>query len=107
MARQCNVDVKDRREAVLSFLRREEPAGVIARRIGVSKPTLLRFRDEFIAAGEAALANGSALAILGPRSAGDVREDDGRGSVKKATSVQISRASCPRQGRSLPPLDPG
>ena len=58
MARQCNVDVKDRREAVLSLLRREEPAAVIARRIGVSEPTLYRWRDEFLAAGEAALANG-------------------------------------------------
>ena len=36
MSRQCNVDVKDRREAVLSLLRREEAAAVIARRIGVS-----------------------------------------------------------------------
>jgi transposase-like protein len=59
MARQSNVDVKDRRQAVLSLLRREEPAAVIARRIGVSEPTLYRWRDEFIAAGEAALANGS------------------------------------------------
>jgi transposase-like protein len=59
MARQCNVNVQDRREAVLSLLRREEPAAVIARRIGVSEPTLYRWRDEFIAAGEAALANGS------------------------------------------------
>jgi len=59
MARQCNVDVKDRREAVLSLLRREEAAAVIARRIGVSEPTLYRWRDEFLAACEAALANGS------------------------------------------------
>ncbi len=44
---------------VLSLLRREEPAAVIARRIGVSEPTLYRWRDEFLAAGEAALANGS------------------------------------------------
>jgi len=58
MARQCNVDVKDRREAVLSLLRREEPAAAIARRIGVSEPTLYRWRDEFLAAGEAALASG-------------------------------------------------
>ena len=58
MARQSNVDVKDRREAVLSLLRREEPAAVIARRIGVSEPTLYRWRDEFLSAGEAALANG-------------------------------------------------
>ena len=39
MARQCNVDVKDRREAVLCLLRREEVAAVIARRIGVKKRT--------------------------------------------------------------------
>jgi transposase len=59
MARQCDVEVKERREAVLSLLRREEPAAVIARRIGVSEPTLYRWRDEFLAAGEAALAGGN------------------------------------------------
>ena len=67
MARQCNVEVKDRREAVLSLLRREEPAAVIARRIGVSEPTLYRWRDEFLAAGEAALANGSGKKGADPR----------------------------------------
>ncbi len=59
MSIQCNVHMKDRREAVLSLLRREEGAAVIARRIGVSEPTLYRWRDEFLAGGEAALANGS------------------------------------------------
>ena len=59
MAKRSEVSLADRREAVLSLLRREEPAAVIARRIGVSEPTLYRWRDEFIAAGEAALANGS------------------------------------------------
>ncbi|HET7238032.1 MAG TPA: helix-turn-helix domain-containing protein [Terrimicrobiaceae bacterium] len=58
MGRQSSVELKDRREAVLSLLRREEAAAVIARRIGVSEPTLYRWRDEFLAAGEAALANG-------------------------------------------------
>jgi transposase len=58
MAKHCEVDVKSRREAVLSLLRREEPAAVIARRIGVSEPTLYRWRDDFMAAGEAALASG-------------------------------------------------
>ena len=58
MGRQVNVEVKERREAVLSLLRREEPAAVIARRIGISEPTLYRWRDEFLAAGEAALAGG-------------------------------------------------
>jgi transposase-like protein len=67
MARQSNVDVKDRREAVLCLLRREEPAAVITRRIGVSEPTLYRWRDEFIAAGEAALASGSGRKGADPR----------------------------------------
>ena len=58
MAKRCEVAVADRREAVLSLLRREEPAAVIARRVGVSEPTLYRWRDEFLAAGEAALSNG-------------------------------------------------
>lgn len=58
MAKRSAVSVADRREAVLSLLRREEAATVIARRIGVSEPTLYRWRDEFLAAGEAALAGG-------------------------------------------------
>ena len=57
MAKRSDVSVADRREAVLCLLRREEPASVIARRVGVSEPTLYRWRDEFLAAGEAALAN--------------------------------------------------
>ena len=67
MARHCNVDVKDRREAVLSLLRREAAAAVIARRIGVSEPTLYRWRDGFLAAGEAALANGGGRKGADPR----------------------------------------
>jgi transposase-like protein len=59
MAKRCDVSVADRREAVLGLLRREEAAAVIARRVGVSEPTLYRWRDEFLAAGEAALAGGS------------------------------------------------
>ena len=49
------------------MLRREEPAAAIARRIGVSEPTLYRWRDDFLAAGEAALANGSGNAGANPR----------------------------------------
>ena len=67
MARQSSVDVKDRREAVLSLIRREEAAAVIARRIGVSEPTLYRWRDEFLAGGEAALGNGSGKKGADPR----------------------------------------
>lgn len=58
MGKQCNVDLKDRREAVLRMLRREEAAAAIARRYQVSEPTLYRWRDEFLAGGEAAIGNG-------------------------------------------------
>jgi transposase-like protein len=67
MPKQSNVEVKDRREAVLCLLRREESAAVIARRLGVSEQTLYRWRDEFLAAGEAALANGSGKKGADPR----------------------------------------
>jgi transposase len=56
MGRRSEVAVTERREAVLSFLRREEPGAVIARRYGVAEATLYRWRDDFLAAGEAALA---------------------------------------------------
>ena len=55
MAKRSDVSIADRREAVLSLLRREEAAAVIARRVGVSEPTLYRWRDEFLAGGEQAL----------------------------------------------------
>ena len=56
MGKRCELSVKERREAVLSLLRREETAAVIARRHGVAESTLYRWQDEFVAAGEAALA---------------------------------------------------
>ena len=55
MGKRSEVSIPRRREAVLSLLRREEPAAKIARRFGVSEPTLYRWRDEFLAGGEAAL----------------------------------------------------
>ena len=56
MGKRSDVPVSERREAVLSFLRREEPGAVIARRYAVAEATLYRWRDDFLAAGEAALA---------------------------------------------------
>jgi transposase len=67
MGKRSEVSIADRREAVLSLLRREEGAATIARRIGVSEPTLYRWRDEFLAAGEAALASGSGKQGADPR----------------------------------------
>jgi transposase len=58
MARRSDLSVPQRREAVLALLRREEPATQVARRFGVSEQTLHRWRDEFLAAGEAALGSG-------------------------------------------------
>ena len=56
------IELPERREVVLSLLRREEPATVLARRSGISENTLYRWRDEFMTAGEAALANGKGKA---------------------------------------------
>jgi transposase-like protein len=56
MGKQANVDRAQRREAVLMLIKREESADVLARRYGVSAQTLYRWRDDFLTAGEAALA---------------------------------------------------
>jgi transposase-like protein len=58
MGKRSEVPVNERREAVLSLLRRDESGAAIARRYGIGEATLYRWRDEFIAAGEAALAGG-------------------------------------------------
>ena len=58
MGKRSELTAAQRREAVLVLLRREEPAAKVARRFGVSEQTLYRWRDEFLAGGEAALANG-------------------------------------------------
>ena len=58
MGSKSRLSVVERREVVLSLLRRQEPATVLARRHGISENTLYRWRDEFMVAGEAALAIG-------------------------------------------------
>jgi transposase len=58
MAKRADVNAPQRGEAVLALLRRAEPATQLARRYGVFEPTLYRWRDEFLAGGQAALANG-------------------------------------------------
>lgn len=58
MPKHSELTVEQRQEAVLAFLRREEPAAVLARRYGVSEQSLYRWRDEFVAAGQAALGKG-------------------------------------------------
>lgn len=56
MGKLSKLSISKRREVVLALLRREERASRLARRYGISEQTLYRWRDEFIAAGEAALA---------------------------------------------------
>jgi len=56
MGRGVNIPVSQRREAVLILLRKEEPATKLARRYGVTEKTLYRWRDDFLSAGEEALA---------------------------------------------------
>ena len=58
MGKRSELTTEQRRAAVLALLRREEPASQLARRNNISEPTLHRWRDEFLAGGEAALANG-------------------------------------------------
>src|SRR5690606_41678390 len=55
MGRKSDVPAEKRIELVLALLRKEEPAAQIARRAGVSEPTLYRWRDEFISGGKAQL----------------------------------------------------
>lgn len=60
MGKKSELGATERRNVVLMLLRREEPAAVLARRYGVSEQTLYRWRDDFLAAGEAALNAGKA-----------------------------------------------
>jgi len=58
MGKKTNVSEPQMREAVLALLRREESAAKLARRLGVSEPTVYAWRDKFIAGGTAALSAG-------------------------------------------------
>lgn len=58
MGKRTDLDVPQRMEVVLALLRREEPAAKLARRYGISEPTLYRYRDQFFEGGKAALADG-------------------------------------------------
>ena len=57
MGRQSGLSAAQRVEVVLRMLRKEEPIATLARRYGVSETTLHRWREEFLAGGQAALAD--------------------------------------------------
>jgi len=75
MGKRSELTAVERREAVLVLLRREEAAAKLARRVGVSEQTLYRWRDEFLAGGEAALANGKGGADLRDREIRELRKE--------------------------------
>jgi len=77
MGSKSRLSVPERREVVLSLLRREEPATVLARRYGISENTLYRWRDEFMVAGEAALVNGKGKADPRGRQIAEVKRQLG------------------------------
>ena len=58
MGKRTELTFEQRTEVVLALLRREEPAAKLARRYGISEPTLYRYRDLFLEGGQAALADG-------------------------------------------------
>lgn len=57
MARQSELSAAQRVAIMLMMLRKEEPIATLARRYEVSETTLHRWREEFLAGGQAALAD--------------------------------------------------
>ncbi len=53
MGRRSNLTAAQKYEVVMKLLRREETAAKLARRYGVSEPTLYRYRDLFLESGKA------------------------------------------------------
>ena len=64
MTRRSDLSAQQRTELVLSALRGGEPMEVLARRHGVSSNTLRKWRDDFLAAGQARLAGKDDQAAL-------------------------------------------
>lgn len=62
MGKQSQLTIEQRIEAALSLIRKEEPAAKIARRYGISEPTLYRYRDLFLEGGKARMASGTGKA---------------------------------------------
>jgi transposase-like protein len=78
MGKKSELDVSARREAVLALLRREEAGKVLARRYGISEQTLYRWRDEFLAGGESALASGQGGSDARDRQIEDLKREVAR-----------------------------
>lgn len=66
MGKRSELSVSQRVEVVLMILRKEEAISVLARRYSVSENTLHRWKDDFVRAGESALAYGRGKGKVGP-----------------------------------------
>ena len=75
MGWKLELDVSKRFEAVMALLRREETAGRIARRYGISENTLYRLRDDFLQGGKAGLVSRAGKADGRDREIADLRRD--------------------------------
>ena len=53
--KRTKLTAEEQLEVVLALLRKEEPARVLARRYGISEPTLYRMRERFLSGGKNAL----------------------------------------------------
>ena len=62
MGKQSRLTIAQRTAAALSLIRKEEPAAKIARRYGISEPTLYRYRDLFLEGGKAGITSGDGKA---------------------------------------------
>ena len=58
MGKKSQLSASERREVVLMMVRKEEPIMTLSRRYGVSETTLHRWREDFLAGGQSALAGG-------------------------------------------------
>jgi len=56
MGKKSEISVSQRLEIVLMILRKQESISILARHYGVSETTLHRWRDDFVKAGQSALA---------------------------------------------------
>ena len=65
MGKKSEISVSQRLEIVLMILRKQESISILARHYGVSETTLHRWRDDFVKAGQSALAYGRGNAGAG------------------------------------------
>lgn len=65
MGKKSEISVSQRLEIVLMIFRKQESISLLARRYGVSETTLHRWRDDFVKAGQSALAYGQGNAGAG------------------------------------------